>query len=166
MTSPNYSDPREPLQKTFAMIKPEFMCYREEILQCLYNAGFKIVETKIVKLTPEQASDIFADQYMEPDYALRMMGMADGPVQVLCLSKPQAIKEFLALVGPDTVMSKEAKRKWPGCLRAQFADANMMGRKLGIHGSVDAVHARKEIEYFFPNGMRLSLKNSMYNKIS
>lgn len=150
MTSPNYSDPREPIQQTLAMIKPEFMCYREEILQRITDAGFKIIESKIVKLSPEQASDLFNDQEMELDFAIRMMALADGPIQVLCLAKPKAIDELLALIGSET--SKEAKRDWPGSLRAQFAGHNYVGRTIGMHGSADAKHARYEIEYFFPNG--------------
>lgn len=148
MTMPNYSDPRQRIQKTLAIIKPEAMCYRDIIIKRIFEAGFKILETKIVKLTPEQASELYQDKCHLPNFPVLVLSMNSGPIQAMCLAKPQAIREFKALVGEDSAFA--SKQKWPGSLRGCFGsyENDILN---GIHASEDVEHARYEIRFFFPN---------------
>lgn len=139
-TSPHFQDPREPIEKTLALIRPEAMCYREAIVKRLLAAGFKILCTTIVKLTIEQASELYGKS--DGDYPLMIGSLCAEPVQAMCLAKPQAIAELQALMGCFG-------SRWPGSLRAKFADgAGVQGA--AILGSRDAEHARSEIQFFFP----------------
>lgn len=146
MTSPNYTDPREPIQQTLALIRPEAMCNREAITMRIRDAGFKILDSIIVKLTPEQAANLYADQMIEPSFPIKIVSLCSGPVKAMCLAKPEAIKEFRALLGAET--TAESLTTWPGSLRSYFGSC---GIRNGILGSVDLQSARKEIEFFFPN---------------
>lgn len=142
-TSPHFADPYEPVEQTLALIRPEAMCYRDAIVQRLLAAGFKILCTAVVKLTVEQASELYAaDDNEAGNYALRMASLCVGPVQAMCLAKRQAIAELQALIGC-------VGGRWPGSLRAQFAGG--AGEQCAaIYGSRDAAHARTEIRFFFP----------------
>lgn len=151
-TSPHYQDPNAPIQKTLALIRPEAMPFRDAITKRIWDAGFRVLCTRIVKLTHEQAVELYGGDELThaSDYPLRIASLCCGPVQAMCLAKPQAIAELLALLGSET--AKESRQRWPGSLRARFAgDGPIMN---GIVGSADLQHARAEIGFFFPNGMR------------
>lgn len=150
MTSPNYTDPRAPIQQTLALIRPEAMCHREAIATRIYEAGFKILDTTIVKLTPEQAANLYADQVTQPAFPLKIVSLCSGPVQALCLAKPEAVREFLALLGSETAV--KSRSAWPGSLRSYFGSCGIQN---GILGSLDAQHARTEIAFFFPHSKRV-----------
>lgn len=145
-TSPNYTDPRAPIQQTLALIRPEAMCFREAITARIREAGFQILDSTIVKLTPEQAANLFADQIVQAGFPLKITSLCSGPVMALCLAKPEAVKEFQALMGAQT--AKESRILWPGSLRAYFGSCGIQN---GILGSVDEQHARLEIQFFFPH---------------
>lgn len=146
MTSPNFTDPRAPIQQTLALIRPEAMCNREAITQRICDAGFKVLDSTIVKLSPEQAANLYADQIIQPAFPLKIVSLCSGPVQAMCLAKPEAIKEFRALLGAET--ASESRSTWPGSLRSYFGSC---GIRNGILGSVDLQSARREIQFFFPN---------------
>lgn len=148
MTSPNYSDPLEPIEKTLVIIKPDGMIFREEIMKRIVEAGFKIIQSKIVKLTPEQASELYVDQFEKPTFPLFIVSITEGPIQAMCLAKPKAILELLALIGSRT--ATESMEKWPGSLRSHFGSYEY-DIENAIEGSADETHARHEIRFFFPN---------------
>lgn len=145
-TSPHYSDPTAPIQKTLALIRPEAMCHCEAIVKRILNAGFKIIADTTVKLTPEQATELYADQEAEPHFPLKVLSLCTQPVRALCLAKPEAIAELRALLGEET--GAESRRRWPGSLRAFFARQCVCN---GLLCSRDLTHARTEIRFFFPN---------------
>lgn len=146
MTSPNFTNPQAPIQHTLAIIRPEAICHREAITMRILDAGFKIMDTTIVKLLPEQAANLYADQITQPFFAQKIVSLCSGPVQALCLAKPEAVREFLALLGADT--AEESRITWPGSLRSYFGSCGIQN---GILGSLDAQSARREIQFFFPN---------------
>lgn len=146
ITSPNFSDPRAPSQQTLALIRPEAMCNRDAITLRIRDAGFKILDTVVVKLSPEQATNLYADQITQRAFPMKIVSLCSGPVQAMCLAKPEAVKEFLALLGAET--TEESERVWPGSLRSYFGSCGIQN---GILGSLDAQRARREIEFFFPN---------------
>lgn len=146
-TSPNYQHPLHPIQKTLALIRPEAMGCREAIIRRILDAGFKILDTTIVKLTPEQASELYGNlDDDESDFPLKVASLCKGPIQAMCLAKPEAIAEFRALLGADT--AAESRHRWPGSLRAMFAERGVFN---GILGSRDVARARIELRFFFPN---------------
>ncbi|KAJ6636755.1 Nucleoside diphosphate kinase like 5 [Pseudolycoriella hygida] len=134
-------------EQTLAIIKPNGMQYREEILQKLYLANFKIIETKICKLSPGQVSELFKLDWTNIKYPKITNEMIAGPIQAMCLAKPHAIKSFLALFGLESVGDRNI---WPCNFRKCFESIeNDISN--GLHGSENRDSARWEIQFFFPN---------------
>lgn len=146
MTSPNYHDPREPLVQTIAIIQPQCMTSRDEIKKRITDAGFTILQRKIVQLTNDQVAELFADEKDAEYFSLMQEAWTAGPILVMCLTKPKAIDQLKALLGSETL--SDANPVWPGCLRAQFASNDIL---VGVYGSVDHEHFRHEINFFFPD---------------
>lgn len=151
MTSPNYSNPNTPIQHTLALIKPDGMIHCDAIIKRILQAGFKICQSKTIKITPELASEFYIDRYEDKHYPLFVLCLSRGPARVMCLAKPKAIDEFKALIGMPT--GSESKRKWPGSLRSYYACDVPNVEINAIHGSENLDMARKEIGMFFPNCM-------------
>lgn len=133
-------------EQTLAIIKPSGMQYREEILQKIFKANFKIIDTKICKLSPGHVSELYKFDWSNDSYPRLVKEMTSGPIQAMCLSKPNAIKSFLALFG----LEKDGERKiWPCNLRSCFGSIENDITN-GLHGSENSDSARWEIQFFFP----------------
>lgn len=146
MTSPNYQDAREPLVQTVAIIQPQCMHFRNDILKRITDAGFTILQSKVVQLTNEQVVELFADQKHAEHFSSMQAAWTAGPILVMCLTKPKAIDQLKALLGSGTL--NDANPVWPGCLRAEYASDDIL---IGIHGSEDVEHVHHEINFFFPD---------------
>lgn len=135
------------IEQTLAIIKPSGMQYREEILQKLFKANFKIIDTKICKLSAGQVSELFKIDWSSDGYAELAKEMTSGPIQAMCLAKPNAIKSLLALFG----LERGGERKiWPCNMKSCFGSIeNDISN--GLHGSETADCARWEIQFFFPD---------------
>lgn len=135
------------IEQTLAIIKPSGMQYREEILQKLFKANFTIIDTKICTLSPGQVSELYKLDWTNVNYPKISEHMTSGPIQAMCLAKPNAINSFLALFG----LEQGGERKiWPCNLRSCFGSIeNDISN--GLHGSESSDSARWEIQYFFPN---------------
>ncbi|XP_037052425.1 nucleoside diphosphate kinase homolog 5-like [Bradysia coprophila] len=135
------------IEQTLAIIKPSGMQYREEILQKLFKAHFKIIDTKICKLSAGQVCELFKIDWSNDCYAKLAEEMTSGPIQAMCLAKPNAIKSFLALFG----LEKGGERKiWPCNVKSCFGSIeNDISN--GLHGSESSDCARWEIQFFFPD---------------
>lgn len=103
-----------------------------------------------MKLTTEQASEFYKDQYGQPNYPLMVMYLTEGPIQVLCLGKYNAIQNWKILMGPENY--HDAKIKWPGCLRSLYASSKDKFQN-AVHGSANMEAARHEIHMFFPKSI-------------
>lgn len=149
LTSPNYSDPNEPIEHTLALIKPDGMTHCDEIIKKILKAGFKIVQSKTLKITPEQAAQFYAYRCGEQHFPLLILCLSRGSARVMCLAKPKAIAEFNALIGLPT--ASKSIQYWPGSLRSYYA-CDVLNLELNaIHGSANIEMARQEIRFFFPN---------------
>lgn len=137
-----------PIERTLAIIKPDGMPNREKIVHRIETAGFKILQTRIVKLTAEQASEFYKSKYGLPEYPLIVIALTLGPIQAMCIAKQDAVNSWNVLMGPDNY--SEAKRNSPWSIRAEFSDPN---EKLNnaVHGSENLELAKYEIYFFFPN---------------
>lgn len=151
LTSPNYSDPNEPIEYTLALIKPDGMSQCDEIVTKILNAGFKIIQSKTLTITPEQAEQFYAHRCGEQHFPLLILCLSRGPARVMCLAKPKAIAEFNALIGLPT--ASQSIQNWPGSLRSYYACDVPNLEFNAIHGSANNDMARQEIRFFFPNSM-------------
>ncbi len=69
------------VEQTLVIIKPSGMQYREEILQKIYKANFKIIDTKICKLSAGQVSELLKIDWTNVEYPKVAEDMTSGPVQ-------------------------------------------------------------------------------------
>ncbi|XP_053699212.1 nucleoside diphosphate kinase homolog 5 [Sabethes cyaneus] len=138
----------EQYERTLALITPDGMQHRDTITQRIREAGFFILQSRVLRLTPEQASEFYRSRSSNPDYRAMIIALTKGPVQAMCLSKRNAVQDLLWLIGPERY--PEAVTNAPGSLRALFADC-CDDLQSAVLGSRDAASAEFEVKFFFPS---------------
>lgn len=130
-------------ERTLSIIKPDAVAKNVigEIYSRFEKAGLKIVASKMMHLTQEQAEGFYAEHKERPFFNDLVAFMTSGPVVVQALEGEGAILKNRDLMGATNPKEAEA-----GTIRADFAssiDAN------AVHGSDSAASAEREIAYFF-----------------
>jgi nucleoside-diphosphate kinase len=105
------------------------------------KAGLKIVASKMLHLTSEQAKAFYAVHAHRPFFQELVSFMIEGPVFISVLEGDNAVVNNRELMGATN--PKEAA---PGTIRADFAKSI---DKNAVHGSDSAENAKKEIAFFF-----------------
>ena len=108
------------------------------------SAGFKIVGTKMLHLTVEQARGFYAEHEGRPFFDGSVEFMTSGPIVVSVLEGENAVQRHRDLLGatnPDNALA--------GTLRADYADSFTEN---GTHGSDSVESAAREIAFFFAEG--------------
>ena len=131
------------VERTFSIVKPDAVARNliGEIYSRFEKSGLKIVASKMLHLSGEQAAGFYAEHDGRPFFADLCAYMRSGPVMVQVLEGEDAIATNRRLMGATN--PKEAA---PGTIRADFAesiDAN------AVHGSDSPESAAREIVFFF-----------------
>lgn len=131
------------VERTFSIVKPDAVA--KNVIGKIYSrfekAGLKIVASKMLHLTQEQAEGFYAEHKERPFFADLVAFMTSGPVMVQVLEGENAVALNRDLMGATN--PKEAAE---GTIRRDFAesiDAN------AVHGSDALASAEREIAYFF-----------------
>ena len=132
------------MQTTFAIIKPDAVKagYTGKIIQRIEEAGFRILALQLRQLSVRDAEGFYAVHRERPFFNSLTAFMSSGPVVVLALEAPDAIKKWRTLMGATDPAKAEA-----GTLRKEFGasiDNN------ATHGSDAPETAAFELGYFFP----------------
>ena len=132
------------MERTLAIIKPDAVSARHTgaILQRIEAAGFQIRAMKRLHLTREQAEGFYAVHRERPFFAGLTSFMSSGPVVVLALEAPDAIRTWRALMGATDPAKADA-----GTLRKEFGTSI---ERNATHGSDAPETAAFELGYFFP----------------
>tara|TARA_B100000965_G_scaffold381170_1_gene378377 strand:+ start:572 stop:988 length:417 start_codon:yes stop_codon:yes gene_type:complete len=133
------------MEMTLSIIKPDAVAKNVigKIEQRFEDAGLKIVASKMMHLSIDQAKGFYAEHDGKPFFDALIEFMTSGPVVVQVLAGDNAIMLNRELMGNTN--PKEAD---VGTIRADFAesiDAN------AVHGSDSHSSAEREINYFFDN---------------
>jgi len=147
-TIPKMNPPQIFVERTLALIKPDAIGKSEEIEDIILRSGFTILQKRRVHLTPEQASDFYAEHYGKLFFPSLVAYMSAGPIVALVLSREKAISYWRELIGPTS--STKAKQTHPDCLRALYGTDD---QRNGIHGSDSHMSAAREIRFFFPDSV-------------
>ena len=131
------------IEQTFSIIKPDAVAKNVigEIVSRFEKNGLKIVASRMLHLTKEQAEGFYAVHRERPFYKDLVSFMISGPVVVQVLEGENAISKNRELMGATN--PAEAA---PGTIRADFAttvDEN------AVHGSDAPETAAEEIRFFF-----------------
>lgn len=136
------------VERTLAIIKPDAVHKSEEIQDIILRSGFAILQKRRVHLTPEQASDFYAEHYGKLFFASLVAYMSSGPIIALVISRDQAISYWRELIGPTNTI--KARQTHPDCLRAIYGTDD---QRNAIHGSETFSQAEREIRFFFPDSV-------------
>lgn len=132
------------MQTTFAIIKPDAMRagHTGKIIQRIEEAGFRIRAMQLRQLSERDAEGFYAVHRERPFFASLTKFMSSGPVVVLALEAPDAIKKWRTLMGATDPGKADA-----GTLRKEFGTSIEYN---ATHGSDAPETAAFELGYFFP----------------
>ena len=132
------------MERTLAIIKPDAVAARHagRIIERIETSGFTIRAMRLVSLTRKEAEGFYAVHRERPFFASLTAFMSSGPVIVLALEAPDAIKKWRTLMGATDPAKADA-----GTLRKDFGKSIETN---ATHGSDAPDTAAYEIGYFFP----------------
>lgn len=131
------------MERTFAIIKPDAVERRlvGKILSRIEDAGFTIRGMRMHHLTKKEAEGFYAVHRERPFFGGLTDFMSSGPVVLLALEAPDAIKKWRNLMGATDPGKADA-----GTLRKEFG-SNI--ERNATHGSDAPDTAAFELGYFF-----------------
>ncbi|OOF56598.1 nucleoside-diphosphate kinase [Rodentibacter myodis] len=131
------------MERTLSIIKPDAV-KRDligMILARFEQNGFKILATKMVHLTQEQAEGFYVEHQGKAFFESLVGYMMSAPVVVSVLEKENAVKDYRTLIGAT---NPEVAAE--GTIRRDFA---LSQHENSVHGSDSVESAHREIAYFF-----------------
>ncbi|QLH63374.1 nucleoside-diphosphate kinase [Serratia symbiotica] len=131
------------LERTFSIIKPNAVANNDigAIYARFERAGFKIIASKMLRLTREQAEGFYAEHKGRPFFDGLVEFMTSGPIMVQVLEAENAVQRNRDIMGATNPDNAQA-----GTLRADYADSFTAN---AVHGSDAIESAQREIAYFF-----------------
>lgn len=137
------------MERTLAIIKPDAVTARHtgRIIQRIEEAGFQIRAMRMRHLSPREAEAFYAVHRERPFFGSLTAFMTQGPVVVLALEAPDAIRKWRTLMGATDPAKADA-----GTLRKEFGQSIEQN---ATHGSDAPETAAFELGYFF-SGMELT----------
>ncbi|RCU48791.1 MULTISPECIES: nucleoside-diphosphate kinase [Corallincola] len=131
------------LQRTFSIVKPNAVA--DNNIGAIYHrfetAGLKIIASKMLHLSKEQAEGFYAEHKGRPFFAPLVEFMTSGPLMVQVLEGEDAVSRNREIMGATNPADALA-----GTLRADYATEM---RENAVHGSDAPESAAREIAYFF-----------------
>jgi len=135
------------IERTFSIVKPDAVA--KNVIGKIYSRfesnGLKIVASKMLHLSREQAEGFYAVHKERPFFNDLVDFMTSGPVMVQVLEGENAIAKNREIMGATN--PQEAAE---GTIRADFAETV---DENAVHGSDAPETAAQEIEFFFPEGV-------------
>jgi nucleoside-diphosphate kinase len=131
------------VERTLAIIKPDAVERRNvgKIVTRIEAEGFQIRAMRRVALSKQDAEGFYAVHRERPFFGSLTAFMSSGPVVVLVLEAPDAIKKWRTLMGATDPAKADT-----GTLRKEFAESI---ERNATHGSDAPETAAHEIGYFF-----------------
>ena len=132
------------MERTLAIIKPDAVAARRagRIIQRIEDAGFQIRAMRMLHLTGPEAEGFYAVHRERPFFGSLTRFISQGPVIVLALEAPDAVRTWRALMGATDPAKADA-----GTLRKEFGTSI---ENNATHGSDAPETAAFEVGYFFP----------------
>ena len=133
------------LEQTLSIIKPDAVerNLEEKIKTFIEKNNLKILKSKKVKISKEEAYEFYKVHQTKPFYNDLCEYLSSGPIMVMILEKENAVL---------------ANRKLMGATNPKDAEEDTIRKKFGIsidknsvHGSDSVDSAKIEINFFFKN---------------
>ena len=131
------------IERTFSIIKPDAVAKNVigEIVSRFEKNGLRVVASKMLQLTQEQAEGFYAEHKERGFFKDLVSFMTSGPVMVQVLEGESAVTRHREIMG-----ATDPKKAAPGTIRADLATSI---EENVVHGSDSAENAAREIAYFF-----------------
>jgi len=129
--------------RTFSIIKPDATRRNltGAVTKFLEEAGLRVVASKRLQLTKEQAEGFYAVHAERPFFNDLVSFMISGPVVVQVLEGEDAVKRNRDIMGATNPANADA-----GTIRKELAESIEAN---SVHGSDSEENAAIEIAYFF-----------------
>jgi nucleoside-diphosphate kinase len=130
-------------ERTFSIIKPDATRRNitGAITQMLEEAGLRVIASRRIRMTREQAEGFYAVHKERPFFNDLVAFMTSGPVVVQVLEGENAVlrnREVMGATNPDQADVGTIRKTY-----AESIEAN------SVHGSDSPENARIEIDFFF-----------------
>jgi nucleoside-diphosphate kinase len=137
------------MERTLAIIKPDAVAARHagRIIQRIEESGFTIRAMRLLSLASKEAEGFYAVHRERPFFGSLTSFMSSGPIVVLALEAPDAIRKWRTLMG-----ATDPAKADPSTLRKEFGTSIEHN---ATHGSDAPDTAADELGYFF-TGMELA----------
>ena len=131
------------LEQTLSIIKPDAVERNldEKIKDFFKLNNLKILKSKKVKITKEEASEFYKVHQTKPFYNDLCSYLSSGPIVVMILEKEDAILGNRKIMG-----ATDPKKADEGTIRKKFG---ISIDKNSVHGSDSVENAKIEINFFF-----------------
>ena len=129
--------------RTFSIIKPDATRRNltGAVTKMLEEAGLRVVASKRIRMSREQAEGFYAVHRERPFFADLVAFMISGPVVVQVLEGEDAVtrnREVMGATNPEAAAEGTIRKTY-----AESIEAN------SVHGSDSDENAKIEIDYFF-----------------
>ena len=133
------------IQQTLSIIKPDAVerNLTENIKEIFTKNNFKIIKTKKIQISIDEASEFYKVHQTKPFYERLCNYLSSGPIVVMILERENAILENRKIMG-----NTDTKNAEEGTIRKQYG---ISIDKNSVHGSDSLENAKKEIDFFFKN---------------
>jgi len=131
------------LEQTLSIIKPDAVERNldNEIKIFFEKNNLKIIKSKKVKISKEEASEFYKVHQTKPFYSDLCNYLSSGPIVVIILEGENAVSKNRQLMGATDPTKAE-----PGTLRKMYG---LSIDKNSVHGSDSVSNAKNEINFFF-----------------
>jgi len=131
------------MERTFAIIKPDAVADGQigEIIAMIQKTGFRIAGMKMRRISQLEAEGFYAVHRERPFFGSLVKFMTEGPVVVMVLEAPGAIR-----IWRETMGATNPANAAEGTIRKLFAQSI---ERNCVHGSDAPETAAVEIPFFF-----------------
>ncbi|MFL5594774.1 MAG: nucleoside-diphosphate kinase [Gemmatimonadaceae bacterium] len=132
-----------PGNRTLTIIKPDAFSSGKTglIIALLEKSGFKIIASRVMRLTEEQAASFYAVHRERPFFAPLTRFMTSGKCMPMVLERSDAVAALRKTIGATDPAEAEA-----GTVRKLYAESK---ERNAIHASDSDENAEREARFFF-----------------
>ncbi|MEO8909345.1 MAG: nucleoside-diphosphate kinase [Gemmatimonadaceae bacterium] len=131
-------------KRTLTIVKPDAFNAGKSglIIALLEKAGFKVIASRVMKLTDEQAGEFYAAHRERPFFPSLTRFMTSGKCMPIVLERTDAVATLRKTIGATDPAEAE-----PGTVRKLYAESK---ERNAIHASDSDENAEREAKFFFP----------------
>lgn len=130
--------------RTLTIVKPDAFNSGKagQIVAHLEKAGFKIINSRVVRLTEAQAQAFYGVHRERPFFGPLVKFMTSGKCMPIVLERADAVAALRKAIGATDPAEAE-----PGTIRKLYAESK---ERNAIHASDSDENAEREAKFFFP----------------